>query len=366
MADLGRASRLFPAIEESLKTAHPSGLLLDTAQAYTFLRESAPLLEQSGFGVLIPPWWQKPAARLGVKLKIKPKASPQTSSGLLGLQGIISYDWTISVGDMTLGVEEFEKLVRLKLPLIQVRGQWVELHPEEVERAIAFFQKKRRVGTMTIGEALRTGLGQGLSEVGLPVSDIESEGWIRDLLAQLSDNDQITSIPPPAAFHGQLRPYQLKGVSWLAFLQRFGFGGCLADDMGLGKTLQLLAILLHAKENNSPAHRQPALVICPMSIVGNWERETQRFAPSLSVMIHHGHERLSGEAFVEEARRHDMVITTYALALRDREHLAALDWEYVVVDEAQNIKNESAKQTLAIKGLSARHRVALTGTPVEN
>ncbi|HEX7734045.1 MAG TPA: DEAD/DEAH box helicase [Ktedonobacteraceae bacterium] len=367
LADLGRAARLFPAIEESLKSARPGGLLLNTGQAYTFLREAAPLLEQSGFGVLIPPWWRKPAARLGVKLKIRPKAGSQTSSGLLGMQGIVSYDWSISIGNMTLTAEEFEKLVQLKQPLIQVRGQWVELHASEIERAIAFFQKKRRAGSMTLGEALRTGLGQGQSELGLPVTDIESEGWITELLAHLSDNNSISSIPAPAAFQGQLRPYQLRGVSWLAFLQRFGFGACLADDMGLGKTAQLISLLLHKNgeaDKNSPAGT--ALVICPMSIVGNWQREIQRFAPSLKVMIHHGHERLSGEAFVEEARQHDVVLTTYALALRDREHLAGLEWEHVVVDEAQNIKNESARQTQAIKSLNARHRVALTGTPVEN
>ena len=366
LADLGRAARLFPAIEESLTMAHPSGLLLDTAQAYAFLRESVPLLEQSGFGVLIPSWWQKPAARLGVKLKIKPKAGAQTASGLLGLENIVSYDWTISIGDMTLSAVEFENLVRLKLPLIQVRGQWVELHPEEIERAIAFFQKKRRTGSMTLGEALRTGLTRGQSELGLPITDIDSEGWIKDLLAQLSDNGKVTPIDAPAAFRGQLRPYQLKGASWLAFLRRFGLGGCLADDMGMGKTAQLIALLLERRTTAEKGDLDPTLVICPMSIVGNWQREIQRFAPALSVMIHHGHERLSGEAFVEEARRHDVVITTYALALRDREHLAEQGWEYVVVDEAQNIKNEFAKQTQAIKSLSARHRVALTGTPVEN
>src|SRR6185437_2267831 len=143
--------------------------------------------------------------------------------------------------------------------------------------------------------------------------------------------------------------------------------GCLADDMGLGKTVELISLLLHDREvKPENASFGQALLICPMSIIGNWQREVQRFAPSLKVMIHHGHERLSGEAFAEEARRHDVVITTYALVLRDREHLAALDWEYVVVDEAQNIKNESAKQTQAIRSLNTRHRIALTGTPVEN
>ncbi len=364
LADLGRASRLFPAIESSLKTARPDGLKLDTEQAYRFLRESAPLLEQSGYGVLVPPWWQKPAARLGVKLKIKPKAGANTPSDLLGLDSLVAYDWTVSVGDMTLSEQEFEQLVNLKLPLIQVRGQWVELRPEEIEKAIAFFKKKHKDGTMSLGEALRTGLGEEESELGLPVTDVEGEGWIRGLLDQLADGAQIAQIEQPASLHGTLRPYQLKGVSWLAFLRQFGFGGCLADDMGLGKTIALISLLLHDREVGFG--HGPTLIICPMSIVGNWHRELQRFAPSLKVMIHHGHERLSGEAFAEEARQHDIVITTYSLALRDKEHLNLLDWQYAVLDEAQNIKNESAKQTQAIKSLSASNRIALTGTPVEN
>jgi SNF2 family DNA or RNA helicase len=365
LTDLGRASRLFPSIEESLQTAHPQEMLLTTEQAYAFLRESAPLLEQSGFGVLVPPWWQKPTARLGVKLKVKPKvrANANVNSGLLGLDNLVTYDWTISVGDTVLSEQEFASLVNLKLPLIQVRGQWVELRPEEIERAIAFFQKKRQHGKMTLGEVLRTGLGQEVSEVGLPITEIEGEGWIEDLLGQLTEGAEIAPIDTPASFHGTLRPYQLKGVSWLAFLNRFGLGGCLADDMGLGKTIELITLLLHERETGTSG---PALLICPMSIVGNWQRELQRFAPSLRVMVHHGHERLSGAAFLAEAQQHDVIITTYSLALRDREHLASLDWTYVVVDEAQNIKNEEARQTQAIKKLKATHRIALTGTPVEN
>ncbi len=367
LADLGKASRLFPAIEESLKTARPTQLSLNTEQAYAFLRESAPLLEQSGFGVLVPPWWSKRMARLGVKLKVKPKAGAQESSGLLGLQGIVAYDWTIAVGDTTLTVSEFEKLVNLKVPLIQVRGQWVELRPEEIEAAITFFKKKHGNGNMALSEALRIGLGQEGSEVGLPVMDIEGEGWIKDLLANLTGSVKLSTIETPPTFHGKLRPYQVKGVSWLAFLKQLGFGACLADDMGLGKTIELITLLLHDRAgHNGNRERGPALLICPMSIVGNWHKELTRFAPSLRVMIHHGHERLAGEAFVEEAKQHDVVITTYSLALRDKEHLAPINWEYVVVDEAQNIKNEVAKQTQAIKKLNTRHKIALTGTPVEN
>jgi len=143
----------------------------------------------------------------------------------------------------------------------------------------------------------------------------------------------------------------------------------VADNILCHNTIQLITLLLHDRElaiEQSESPSGPTLLICPMSIVGNWHRELQRFAPSLKVMVHHGHERLSGEAFEEEAHQHDIVITTYSLALRDKEHLSSMEWEYVVVDEAQNIKNETAKQTRAIKSLSAKHKIALTGTPVEN
>src|SRR6266487_6247800 len=139
LADLGKASRLFPAIEESLKAAHPQQLELSTEQAYAFLRESAPLLEQSGFGILVPPWWQKPTAKVGVKLKVKPRVGAAANAGLMGLNSIVDYNWQVAIGGTTLSAREFENLVNLKQPLIKVRGQWVELRPEQIEAAIAFF-----------------------------------------------------------------------------------------------------------------------------------------------------------------------------------------------------------------------------------
>ncbi|MBV9712067.1 MAG: DEAD/DEAH box helicase, partial [Ktedonobacteraceae bacterium] len=368
LTDLGKASRLFPVIEESLKTAHPQRLELNTEQAYAFLRESAPLLEQSGFGVLVPPWWQKPNARVGVKLRVKPRVGTASNMSLMGLDSIVDYSWQIAIGDAMLSAREFEKLVNLKQPLIKVRGQWVELRPEQIEAAIAFFKKKQARKDMSLGDALRIGLGEGTAEMGLPVLDIEADGWIQDALGRLSQNVPLSDIEIPATFQGKLRPYQLKGVSWLAFLKEFGFGACLADSMGLGKTIQLITLLLHERNKLNPPATPPSptLLICPMSIVGNWQKELQRFGPSLNVMIHYGPERLSDQAFTEEAEKHDVVITTYALALRDKEHLTAVEWENIVVDEAQNIKNETAKQTQAIKQLQARNKIALTGTPVEN
>ena len=367
LADLGKAARLFPLIEQSLKMARPQELRLDTEQAYTFLRETAPLLESSGFGVLVPPWWQKASARIGVKLKLKPQADTKSSLGLLGFEKIVNYDWNVAIGDKTLSMREFEQLVDLKLPLVKVRGQWVELRPDQIEAAIAFFKRKYAKQAVSLADALRDTLGEGINVAGLPITDVEAEGWIKDALDKLTQRVPLAPIEPPVSFHGKLRPYQLRGVSWLAFLKQLGFGSCLADDMGLGKTIQLITLLLHEiSQTKTQVLHRPTLLICPMSIVGNWQREIRRFAPSLKVMIHHGMERLSGPAFAEATGQYDVVITTYSLALRDQEHLQLVDWNNVVIDEAQNIKNESAKQTLAIKSLKAVSKIALTGTPVEN
>ncbi|MBU4195071.1 MAG: DEAD/DEAH box helicase [Actinobacteria bacterium] len=365
LEDLGSASRLFPALDKALASPRPVCCELATEEAYGFLRETAPLLEQSGFGVLVPPWWNKPSARPGVRLKVSPKDSAKgAGSGLMGLDGIVDYDWEIAIGGETISREEFESLASLKVPLVEVRGQWVELRPGEIESAIEFFEKQQ-AGKMTIAEAMRLGTGGEIAGTGIQVVGVEADGWLAGILGREGPGKKIAKIRSPKGFRGKLRPYQVKGLSWLAFLDSFGLGGCLADDMGLGKTIQLIALLLHERrgEGKKPG---PTLLVCPMSVVENWRREVQRFAPSLSVMVHHGTERLSGKAFSREARGHDMVISTYALANRDREHLAVVRWERVALDEAQNIKNPSAKQTRAIRSLKAKRRVALTGTPVEN
>ncbi|MBT9148860.1 MAG: DEAD/DEAH box helicase [Dehalococcoidia bacterium] len=367
LADLGRASRVFPAIDESLKRACPVGVSLVTEQAYSFLRQSAPLLEQSGFGVLLPPWWQKPSARLSAKLRLKPKAEAKVGSGLMGLDSIVAYDWKVALGDETLSAAEFEKLASLKVPLVKVRGQWVELRPEEIEAAIAFFQKRHDDGEMGLGEALRIGLGQEVSEVGLPVMGLEAAGWVGECLDRFSEGAKIAEVEPPQSFNGQMRPYQIKGLSWLVFLKQFGFGACLADDMGLGKTIEFIAFMLHERVGRrKESWPGPTLLICPMSVVGNWKKEVERFGPLLQVMVHHGADRLSGKEFEKAIKKHDLVISTYALAHRDEELFSKIHWECVVLDEAQNIKNPSAKQTQAIRKLTASHRVTLTGTPVEN
>ena len=378
LADLGKASRVFPLMEKCLESARPTGLEMQTEEAYTFLRESAPLLEQNGFGVLLPSWWDRPGSRLGIKLLLKGavKREGRIGPAFFGLDSLVNYDWQLSLGGDILTEEQFAELARLKVPLIKIRGEWMELRSTEIEAAIEFF-KKNRDREMTLGEALRLGQslpGQELPDVDstLPVLGVQAEGQIEQMLKALSNPGSLEDIRAPQKFQGTLRPYQLRGVSWLEYLHRIGLGACLADDMGLGKTVELIAFLLRKREHENEKgdscknSLKPALLICPMSVAGNWRKELERFAPSLRVLVHHGQSRLTGPRFFQEAANNDVVITTYSLAQRDEEHLSAVSWSHVILDEAQNIKNHAARQTQSIKRLPAEQKIVLTGTPVEN
>jgi len=359
LAELGRASRLWPAIEGALRTARPAALDLDAAGAHTFLTEGAPLLAAAGFGVSLPSWWGRPAARLGARLTAGTPTAPGTVAreSAVGLDSIVDYRWELAVGEEPLSVDELRALAKLKVPLVRLRGQWVELNPGRLAAGLKLLQ---RGGQMSVAELLRTGLSTEDGPGGLPVLGVRADGALGDLLAGTVEQ-RLAAVPAPDGFTGALRPYQQRGLAWLAFLQSLGLGGVLADDMGLGKTIQLLALLA-----GDPPGTGPTLLVCPMSLVGNWQREAARFTPALRVHVHHGAERPRGPAFDAAVTGADLVITTYSLAARDATALAKVEWHRVVVDEAQAIKNAATRQAAAVRALPARHRIAATGTPVEN
>ncbi|MDD5306783.1 MAG: DEAD/DEAH box helicase, partial [Deltaproteobacteria bacterium] len=326
--------------------------------------EAAPLLEQAGFGLIAPSWWGRPAARLGIKARARAAArEDRGKAGLLGMDGIVDVDWILALGDERISLDELKRLAALKVPLVQVRGQWVEVRREDIDKALAFLEKGAPTG-MSIPEIMRLGLGAEPSPAGLPFVGVEAEGELGDLVRGEMD---IEPCSTPEGFGGKLRPYQERGLSWLAFLGRTGLGACLADDMGLGKTVQLLALLVDERNKvRGGMLPGPTLLVCPMSVIGNWQAETARFAPCLRVITHHGTERAQGEDFADAALGADLVLTTYALTARDKGTLARVSWHRVVLDEAQNIKNPAAQQARAVRELEAKRRVAMTGTPVEN
>ncbi len=361
LAELGRASRLYPDLEDALHEAMPTALDLDAAEAHRFLQRYAPTLAGAGFGVLLPGWWSRPRARLGARLSATPTA-PGTvaAASAIGLESLVDYRWELSLGDEPLTEAELRTLTTLKAPLVRLRGQWVELDAKRLAAGLKMISSK---GTMTVAELLQAGLSTTEGPAGLPVVSVTADGPLGELLSGEVDR-RLAPVSTPDGFTGALRPYQERGLAWLALLERLGLGGILADDMGLGKSATILALLLH--QGAGAAEGGPTLLVCPMSLVGNWQREVRKFAPTLRIHVHHGAERPRGKAFTSAVRNADLVITTYALAARDATALAAVSWRRIVVDEAQAIKNAATRQASAVRALPARHRIAVTGTPVEN
>ncbi len=364
LAGLGLASRVYPVLESSLQTARPTRCELNPIEAYQFLRETAWRLQESGIGVVLPPslanrdGW---ANRLG--LKVRATTTSQRPKQKLGMQGLLNFEWELAIGGHGLSKAEFDRLVALNAPLVEINGEWVELRPQDIRAAQNFFTARRDQTQLTLEDALRLSNGDTQTIEKLPVVSFEASGALQELVTNLADSRSIEPINPPD-LQGELRPYQARGVGWLAFLEKWGLGACLADDMGLGKTLQLIAFILHLKQEK--LLEQPVLIICPTSVLGNWEREVKRFAPSLKVSVHHGDKRPQGQTFAKQAKSQNLIITSYALVQRDLNTLKTVTWQGVVLDEAQNIKNSDSKQSQAVRQLECQFHIAMTGTPVEN
>lgn len=361
---LGLASRLYPAIASSLEQQYPVFCSLNPIQAYEFLKSVAWRFEDSGLGVILPPslanreGW---ANRLGLKISA---TTPRKKNERLGLQSLLNFKWELAIGGQTLSKAEFDRLVKLNSPLVEINGEWVELRSQDIKTAQAFFTSRKDKLDFSLEDALRLSTGDTQTVEKLPVVSFEASGALQELMATLTDNQAIVPLPTPTSFQGELRPYQTRGFSWLAFLERWGLGACLADDMGLGKTIQFIAFLLHLKEQK--ALNEPTLLVCPTSVLGNWEREVKKFGSTLKVILHHGDKRPKGKAFATAVKGKDLVITSYALIHRDVKELQSVTWQGIVLDEAQNVKNPEAKQSQTVRQLESSFRIALTGTPVEN
>ncbi|MCH2137763.1 MAG: DEAD/DEAH box helicase [Phycisphaerales bacterium] len=357
ITELGSAARIWPEMDSLLTEAAPTSLNLPTAKAWAFLGEYRPLLEDAGVLVDVPRWVGQDDARLGLRLSLS-----AVDEAPKGLETRIAYRWIVAVGEQRLTLEQLLRLKQSGERLVRIDDQWVEIEPEQLDAAISLLQPEAAQEASLL-EALRLAGGGDAATAGMPVLGVEATGWLKGLLGSPED-ESMEHIDQPEAFKGELRPYQCMGLSWLSFLDRHGLGACLADDMGLGKTVQLIALLQW--ERAAGRLCGPTLLVVPTSVVGNWRRELERFAPELNVHIQHGPERPLGDALAVVAADNDVIITTYALVARDRESLEPIEWHRVVLDEAQSIKNPPTKQAGAIRALNASRRVALTGTPVEN
>ena len=363
LAELGRASRIYPDLAQALRQAKPSEWPMDALGAHRFLAEAAPQLDAAGIGLLLPAWWSR-RHRLALRLSAgTPIEGVVEGESRFGRDQLVDFRWQVAIGDEVLSEDELRALADAKSPLVRVRGQWVSADPEQLRRSLEFLQRKGS-GQMTAGRVLDMAARQNIDpETPLPVDDVAAGGWLGALLSGTSA-DVIDDVQPSDDFRATLRPYQQRGLAYLSFMSGLGLGACLADDMGLGKTIQMLALQTRERADNPDGG--PTLLICPMSVVGNWEHEAATFAPALRVYVHHGPERLRGADFAAARQASDLVITTYAIATRDGDLLSTDRWHRVVLDEAQTVKNSASRQAAGVRRIPADHRIALTGTPVEN
>jgi SNF2 family DNA or RNA helicase len=365
--------RMDAAIEKIIKILPwLSGILdssahyaLSNEEAWWFLTEGSTRLVEAGFPVLLPSWWEQIKQR---KPRLKASIRSSVGSGrqsLFGIQQLMEFDWKLAVGDVTLSEDEVNQIVDQQKHLVRIHGQWIQLDAAMLAQIQAIMKRVRKNKGLSLSDVLKNRLIEPEEEFENELRfEIELNRPLRKMLKQLQQTADIPILEAPDNLHGHLRPYQAAGASWLLFLRRFGLGACLADDMGLGKTIQFISYLLHSKDTKDV--QSPSLLVCPTSVLGNWQKELQRFAPSLEVYVHYGPARKKGRDFAAGVKEADIVLTSYTLSHLDEEEMQSITWDAICLDEAQNIKNAYTKQSGAIRRLKGQHRIALTGTPVEN
>lgn len=378
---------------------------LSEEEAWEFLTEASETLIALDVEILLPSWWQA-MKTANLKVKASLKGTPSHRPTFVGLQAMLDFNWRFSMNGVDLSEEEFNSLVEEKRRLVYIRGRWVKLDPQFIRQIQDLMKKAEKEGLQVRDLLEQQFVHEPATEEELENPKafakikIELNRQWKQMVKQLSEIEQIPSQPVPGGLHGELRPYQHLGMNWLWFLRQYGFGACLADDMGLGKTIQLIAYFLNMKDQavedltaataeaeaaspDTPGSdgkkrkkaesavppKQPVkagLIICPTSVLGNWQKELERFSPELKVYLHYGPSRLKGANFSEMVKKVDIVLTSYGLTHLDTTEFESMLWNAIAIDEAQNIKNPQTKQSRAVRRLRGRHHIALTGTPMEN
>ena len=346
---LRRGAPVWPPLAEALQQASPSAVDLDDDALASLLGPAAEELAGAGIEVL----W--PSSLLGPGLELRAVATPApeklTEAGF-GLAALLDFRWQLTLDGALLDADEVAALAEAKRPLIRLRGRWVILDPALLGRL-----RRPPQTRMRMSEALGAVLA-GSAEIDGETVTVTAEGPLADLATRVAGIASAPSpLEPPPGLLATLRPYQQRGLAWLAAMCDAGLGGCLADDMGLGKTIQMIALHLHRRD----AKAGPTLVVCPASLLGTWERETRRFAPGIPVRRYHG-----GGRHLQDLASDEMVLVTYGVVLRDSARLAEVGWGMVVADEAQHAKNPLSRTARELRAVPATARIALTGTPVEN
>ncbi|HSI68199.1 MAG TPA: DEAD/DEAH box helicase [Planococcus sp. (in: firmicutes)] len=336
------------------------------AQVLDFLRNDAEILQAFGIEVSIPSWLQAvQESKVRVKANIH---SPAKKASVVGLDQIIRFDWQFSLNGHDLSMQDFQQLVSENKEFIRIGNEWVR-----VDSNLLMKLRKMIEEADDADWTIKDMLFQNVPEIMLeeaaeeedPLVEFQLNKSLKTLLDKLLDKRDLPSTPMPEGLNTELRPYQKIGFDYLVFMRQEGFGLCLADDMGLGKTVQLITYLLHV---HGQGQKRPSLIICPTSVLGNWQKELERFAPDLKVATHYGVSRFKGEnfeAYLDETQP-DVVLSTYGIASSDSEEIQNIHWTSITLDEAQNIKNMYTKQSRVIRKFKGDHHIALTGTPIEN
>lgn len=355
LLQLGYACRIHAPLEQLFQGEQLRGqIYFSTEEAFQFLKEECWLLHSAGYRIIVPSWWTpKGRLRARIKLRAQSRSSSSNATSYFSKEGLINFNYQLAIGDAVLTEEEWQALVNSKQSLVYFRGHWMEIdigQIEEMRKLVDDANQNKNEGHL--GDLLKLAAEEEQYH-------LEMDEQISRWMGNLYHKDGLAAVLQPEALQGKLRPYQLRGLAWLCYMESLGLNPCLADDMGLGKTIQIIALLL-----NNPQDKA-SLLVAPTSLLGNWAREIEKFAPSLKVVVHHGHQR-KGADISNLAKENNLVITSYGMLRRDKAIFQSHHWARVILDEAQNIKNPAATQTKIIFSLKSDSKIALSGTPVEN
>ncbi|MEK4629904.1 DEAD/DEAH box helicase [Solibacillus sp. FSL R7-0682] len=343
------------------------------AQVREFLRQDLAKLQAMGFDVILPAWLKELKQS---KMRVRVSANNQSSRSVAGMDDILTFKWQFSMNGEEISAEQFRKLVEEKREFVRVGAEWFRIDADWLNEMRELMDQADEEN-WTVRDLLFRELPETLSvpyedddlddaERDDPLFAFEMQQSLAAYVEQLQNKKGLPPVSVPTKLHAQLRPYQQEGFEWLVFMREQKFGACLADDMGLGKTIQLITYILHTVQTLQ--EQKPSLIVCPTSVVGNWQKELLRFAPDLEVYTHYGARRLKGEELTNylSTKRPHIVLSTYGTVTQDADDLQPVEWSTIALDEAQNIKNMQTMQSRAIRKLNGIHHIALTGTPVEN
>jgi len=374
LRSLGTASKIFPPISQALQDKIPGDIMLTSSDVMNFLRYPRDLLIQGGFNVVLPEVFtrggsQRLTARMVIRSKEKDKKKgPSTKlPSMFDINSMLDYKWKATLEGVDLTDEEFMNFIEAEEPLISLRGKWILIDQQDVNDLRNLFENKGESGALNYIEALKLGLtGKAQIQEDGSNYDVIIEGNLNDIVEKIQSLENFNEIRCPSSFNGVLRPYQQIGLNWMGNMYALNFGLCLADDMGLGKTIQVIAFLLYLKETYS---NQPGsiLIICPTSVLFNWKREINKFAPVLDIVLHHGPNRIKDASKIAEYLiPHRIILTSFGTIRNDIDFLQTIPFSGVIIDESQNMKNYASQQTQAIYKLQSQYRLCLSGTPIEN